>query len=112
MESKPLAGTSEWERRLGEDVRRLRRRRRLTQIELADRANVSLSAVKYLEAGKGSSLATVVRVARALDRTDWLESFIPPEPSVSPIAVLRERQRAEKEDTKRVRRATTDPQTP
>jgi transcriptional regulator with XRE-family HTH domain len=105
MESTPESGTSEWERRLGGDVRRLRQRRRLTQAELANRANVSLSAVKYLEAGNGSSLATVVRVARALDRSDWLASFLPPEPPVSPMAVLRERQRAERDRVKRVRHA-------
>ena len=110
MESKSSSTTTEWERRLGEDVRKLRQRRRLTQVELADRANISLSAVKYLETGKGSSLATVVRVARALDRIDWLGSFTPPEPSVSPIAVLRERQRAESGTPKRVRHATKGPE--
>jgi transcriptional regulator with XRE-family HTH domain len=73
MESKPLLTTENWERRFGIEVRRLRQRHELTQAELAEQANVSTSSIKYLEAGKGSSLATVVRVAKALGRVDWLE---------------------------------------
>ena len=90
MESRQLR-TTEWEQRIGRAVRELRQRAELTQAELAERSNVSLSAVRYLEAGKGSSLSTLVRVVRALDRTSWLEDLAPPEPSVSPIALLRER---------------------
>jgi transcriptional regulator with XRE-family HTH domain len=103
MEFKPLLTTENWERRLGGEVRRLRQRRELTQAELAERANVSLSSIKYLEAGKGSSLATVVRVAKALEREDWLASFMPPESTISPMALLRERQRSEQRSPARVR---------
>jgi len=90
MEKKPLRTSDEWEVALGADVRRLRITRRYTQSELAERANVSLSALKNLEAGRGSSLATVVRVARALDRTEWLSSFAPVEPRFSPMELLRQ----------------------
>jgi len=90
MEKKPLRTSDEWEVALGADVRRLRIARRYTQSELAERANVSLSALKNLEAGRGSSLATVVRVARALDRTEWLSSFAPVEPRFSPMELLRQ----------------------
>lgn len=89
MEKKPLRTSDEWEVTLGADVRRLRITRRYTQSELAERANVSLSALKNLEVGRGSSLATVVRVARALDRTEWLSSFAPVEPRFSPMELLR-----------------------
>jgi len=85
--------TPDWEQRLGGDVRVLRRHLRLTQVELAERANVSVSSVKYLESGRGSSLATFIRIARALERTEWLGAFAPPLPAVSPLALLRERQR-------------------
>jgi|SRR5579872_2178724 len=104
MELKPLSTTTEWEHQLGADVRRLRLAQGLTQVELAERANVSLSAVKYLEGGRGSSLASLIRVARALGRADWLSSLAPAEPAVSPIALLRERQRATDPTTRRVRR--------
>ncbi|HEY5266139.1 MAG TPA: helix-turn-helix transcriptional regulator [Acidimicrobiales bacterium] len=103
MQSNPLMTTENWERRFGAEVRRLRRRLELTQAELAERANVSSSSIKYLEAGKGSSLATVVRVAKALGRVDWLEAFTPPEPAVSPMALLRTRQLSEQRATSRVR---------
>jgi len=103
MKSKPLLTTENWERRFGEEVRRLRHRQNLTQAELAEQANVSLSSIKYLETGKGSSLATLVRIAKALGRVDWLEAFTPPEPSISPMALLRARQLEEQRATKRVR---------
>ena len=90
VEKKPLRTSDEWEATLGADIRRLRVARRYTQNELAERANVSLSALKNLEAGRGSSLATVVRVARALERTEWLSSFAPAEPRFSPMELLRQ----------------------
>jgi len=83
--------TDEWEAELGLAVRRTRRRAGLTQAELARAANVSLTSVKNLERGAGSSLRTVVQVARALGRTDWLAAFEPPEPTVSPMELLRAR---------------------
>lgn len=105
MESQTLATTEEWEQRLGHDVRRLRHRQRFTQAELAERANVSLSALKYLEGGRGSSLSTMVRVARALGRSDWLAGFAPAEPQISPMAMLHERRRAAEGGPRRVRHA-------
>jgi len=107
MQNEPLQTTADWERRIGDEVRSLRVRQRLTQAELAERANISLSAVKYLERGRGSSLATLIRIARVLDRTDWLASFAPPEPAVSPLAVLREHQRVAKAGPKRVRHSAS-----
>jgi transcriptional regulator with XRE-family HTH domain len=104
MESEPFLTSDEWERRFGEGVRKVRQRMGLTQAELAERANVSLSAVKYLEKGSGSSLGTIVRLARVLDRTSWLDAWVPPEPTISPIALLRERQHASTSSRKRVRR--------
>jgi transcriptional regulator with XRE-family HTH domain len=104
--SEPLKTTVELEKQLGADVRRVRHQRQLTQAELAERANVSLSAVKYLESGRGSSLSTLVRVTGALGRTEWLTSFAPPEPAFSPLAILRATEQAKNEAPKRVRHAT------
>ena len=80
--------TDEWEAHLGSQVRRARINASLTQDELADRGGVSVGAVRGLERGAGSSLKTLVRVARALDRDDWLESFAPA-PGVEPLDMLR-----------------------
>jgi transcriptional regulator with XRE-family HTH domain len=82
------ATTAELERELGAQFRALRLGGNLDQAGLARRANVSLSALKSLESGRGSSLRTVIRVARALDRLDWALG-LSPEPEVSPMALLR-----------------------
>ncbi|MEK7292338.1 MAG: helix-turn-helix transcriptional regulator [Actinomycetota bacterium] len=93
MEKKPLVvrPTKDLEVELGLEIRRMRLRQNRTQRELADDANVSLSALKNLETGRGSGVRTLILVARALGRTDWLESFASPEPSISPMQMLRQR---------------------
>ena len=103
MESEQSMTTSEWQKHLGMEVRRLRVARGITQDELAQRANISISTIRYLEAGKGSSLASLIRVAKVLDRTSWLASFAPPTPSISPIEMLRERTRTTGAERSRVR---------
>lgn len=80
--------TEEIERDLGAQVRALRLAIDLDQVTLAENANVSVSALRNLEAGRGVSLRTLIRVARALDRIDWLRDFYP-EPEVSPLALAR-----------------------
>jgi transcriptional regulator with XRE-family HTH domain len=82
--------TDDWEERLGSQFRALRIRAQLDQATLADRAAVSLGSVKNLEQGRGSSLRTIICVAIALDRGEWLESLAPAI-SVSPIDLLRSR---------------------
>src|ERR1700691_1595872 len=104
MEYELSLTTKEWENRLGVDVRRLRVARGLTQVDLAQRANVSISTIRYLEAGRGSSLATLIRVAKVLERTTWLASFAPVEPSVSPMELLREQNRKAGAERSRVRK--------
>lgn len=83
--------TDEWERLVGQQIRALRLRNGTTQLDLAGRANVSLAALKNLEAGRGSGLRTLIRVVRALGREEWLTQIAPAEPSVSPMQLLRER---------------------
>jgi transcriptional regulator with XRE-family HTH domain len=107
MELQPSITTEEWERQLGADVRRLRIQHRLTQAELASHANISLSSVQSLERGGGSSLSTLIRVVRALGRNDWLRSLTPEEPKVSPIKLLRERERQAATVRSRVRHPAT-----
>lgn len=87
--------TQEWEEVIGEHVRNARIVRALDQKRLAELANISVGAVSNLERGKGSSLKTLIAVMRAVGRTDWLESLSPPI-AVSPIQVLRAKQRAQR----------------
>jgi transcriptional regulator with XRE-family HTH domain len=65
--------------------------RDLDQVGLAARAGVSVSALRGLEAGKGSTLHTLVRVARALGREDWFAS-IAPVATIHPLTMLRHAQ--------------------
>ncbi|MDE2143631.1 MAG: helix-turn-helix transcriptional regulator [Elusimicrobia bacterium] len=49
----------------------------LTQQSLAAQAGVSMNALRHLESGQGANLTTLVRVVRALDRQEWLQSLAP-----------------------------------
>jgi HTH-type transcriptional regulator / antitoxin HipB len=52
---------------LGEAIRRSRREQGLTQIALAERANVARGAVQKIEAGRGTvNLSTVLKILRTL----------------------------------------------
>ncbi len=83
--------TAEWEARLGAQARAVRIAAGLTQGDLARSASLSETSVRSLERGAGSTIATLVAVARALDREDWLEQFDPRGSGPSPIELLRER---------------------
>lgn len=85
-----LATSDELQARLGEQIRRLRLSRDLDQLTLAERAGVSEKALRNLEAGRGSNVATLLQVIQALDALDWLQALAPAA-SVSPMAMLRQR---------------------
>lgn len=70
---------------LGASVRALRIDRRLTQVRLAELANVSVGALKNLESGRGSSTSTLVRVAHALGEDRWLQALTPSESTFNPL---------------------------
>jgi transcriptional regulator with XRE-family HTH domain len=90
---------------LGSRVQRERLNRNLTQAELAERAGVGTRTVRYLEAGRQTTVETLIRILRALDKLDALDGFLP-EPGLSPLQLAklkgRERKRAG------VRRRKTD----
>ncbi|HWH26939.1 MAG TPA: helix-turn-helix transcriptional regulator [Pseudolysinimonas sp.] len=86
-----LHSTEDLEILLGEQIRSVRIAQQLNQHELAARANVSPNSVSALERGEGSTIRTLVRVARALDRTEWLSSFDPIGDGPSPMDLLRTR---------------------
>jgi transcriptional regulator with XRE-family HTH domain len=95
-----IARTSdELERLLGSRVRELRILRNEDQVSLAERAGLSLNALKHLESGKGARVNTLIKVLRALDRADWLETLAPIV-SISPMQMLKRESR----DPKRARR--------
>ena len=79
--------TGEIEKELGEQIRSLRLRKGLPQVEIAERAGVALSALKNLESGKGAALKTFIKVLRALERLEWLDTLAPAV-SISPLQIL------------------------
>ncbi len=85
--------TTEWESRLGEQARAVRIAAGLTQADLARSASLSETSVRSLERGAGSTLATLIAVARVLDREEWLEQFDPRGTVPSPIELLRQSRR-------------------
>ena len=80
----------EWEAELGQQLRDLRLRQNINQQQLAEQAGIALNAVKNLESGKGSTVSTLVKVLRALGRSDWLATLAPAV-TVSPLQMLKSR---------------------
>jgi transcriptional regulator with XRE-family HTH domain len=101
--------TAEWEVTLGDQIRRVRITRNLDQASLAELADVSVGAVSNLERGKGSTLRTLISILRALGRTDWLESLAP-EVGVSPMQLLRSKQKAQRRRVRASRRSQREPE--
>jgi transcriptional regulator with XRE-family HTH domain len=86
----------EWEVTLGRQLRDLRLRQNVDQRQLAEQAGVALNVVKNLEAGKGATIKSLVKVLRALGRVEWLDTLAPAV-SISPLQMLKSkpsRQRA------------------
>jgi len=73
---------------LGDALRERRLAASTTQKQLAMLANVSLTALRALETGSGSSTATLVRVVHALGADDWLRAVAPPPPPFNPLTLL------------------------
>ena len=72
---------------LGERVRRLRLARNIDQRTTADKAGISEKALRNLEAGRGSTVETLLRTLKALDSLQGIE-MLAPEVTVDPLALL------------------------
>jgi transcriptional regulator with XRE-family HTH domain len=82
---------------LGRRAQRERLNRDIAQADLAIKAGISRRALQNFESGRPSTTASLIRILRALDKIDSLDSFLP-EPGLSPIQLAklkgRERHRA------------------
>jgi transcriptional regulator with XRE-family HTH domain len=76
----------ELETDLGEKLKRLRLNKNWDQKTLAARADVSVRALRNIEAGQGSTLKTLLSVVRALGRESWLET-VAPVATVNPLTL-------------------------
>lgn len=80
---------------LGARLRALREARGLTLIEVAERATLSRRTVARTEKGDNPRLETLLRLLRVYGRLAALDAFIP-EPTVSPMAMLRKLQKGKR----------------
>jgi len=78
----------EFEVDVGEQIKSLRLRKNIDQATLALQAGCSVSALKNLESGNGSTLRTLIAVVRALGRQDWLRN-VAPVATISPLSLLK-----------------------
>ena len=97
--------TDEWLARIGAQVRSVRLSMDLEQDEVARRASVSRTAVSTLENGRGSSLSTVIKVARVLDLDDWMDGIAADETIPSPLEQLAAARRQRRPQQRVSRRA-------
>jgi transcriptional regulator with XRE-family HTH domain len=87
--------TDELELDLGENLKTLRLLKNIDQKSLAERAGVSVSALKNLENGRGSTLKTFTAVIRALGREQWLKT-VAPVSSINPLTLNRDAERRQR----------------
>jgi len=92
---------------LGGRLQRERLNRNMTQADLAHRAGVSLRTLQNIETGRSITLASLIKILRALGNLAVLDDVFP-EPGLSPVQLAklkgRERQRASGSD-RRVQRS-------
>jgi transcriptional regulator with XRE-family HTH domain len=88
MNTLAFATPGELQHRLGERLKQLRLTRNLDQRTTAEKAGISEKALRNLEAGRGSTVETLLRVLKALDYLQGLD-MLAPEASVNPLDLLR-----------------------
>ncbi len=95
--------TSELEAEFGQQLRLLRLRQNIDQRQLAGQAGVALNVVKRLEAGRGATLKSLIKVLRALGRTDWFNTLAPVV-SISPLQMAKTKATRQRASSRKVRR--------
>ncbi len=89
---------------LGNRLQRERLNRNVTQSELAAKSGVSVRSLQYLETGRPCTLASLIRILRAMGSLASLDAFFP-ETGPSPVQLAklkgRERERASGSGSKR-----------
>jgi transcriptional regulator with XRE-family HTH domain len=80
--------SEELQSELGRRLQRLRLSRNVDQRTVAEKAGIARAALQNLEAGRGSSVKTLVRTLKALNYLEGIE-ILAPEPTVNPLALLK-----------------------
>ena len=87
MDDMSFKSAEELQSILGEQLQSLRIAKDLDQRTTAEKAGISEKTLRNLEAGRGSSVESLLRVLKALDSLEGIE-MLAPKPSVNPIALL------------------------
>jgi len=88
MNDLQFKSTAELLAELGRRIRQLRLSRNIDQRTVAEKAGITRTALQNLEAGRGSSVQTLLRTLKALNYLEGIE-ILAPEPTVNPLALLR-----------------------
>ena len=88
MSETSFKSISELQAALGGQLQNLRISKNLDQRTTAEKAGISEKALRNLEAGRGSTVETLLRVLKALDTLEGIE-MLAPKPSVNPLSLLR-----------------------
>ena len=80
---------------LGEQIQRLRLSRDLNQRTTAEKAGISEKSLRNLEAGRGSTVETLLRTLKALDSLEGI-NMLAPEATVNPLELLRNAKRRQR----------------
>ncbi len=88
MSDMQFKSPQELQTELGRRMRQLRLSCNIDQRTVAEKAGVTRAALQNLEAGRGSSVKTLLRILKALNYLEGIE-MLAPEPTVNPLALLR-----------------------
>lgn len=79
---------------MGQRLRSYRKKRKLSQKQLAERTGLSIFTIAQIEQGKAVSLSSLLPVLRELRLLNNLDAFIPNIPE-SPIGLLRKQRKSD-----------------
>jgi len=85
-----MDNNSNMENEIGAAIRQARIRKGLSLEDAAARANLSATAVRNLELGRGSTLRTMIKLLSVIDETRLFTEWIENKNEFSPIALFRE----------------------
>jgi transcriptional regulator with XRE-family HTH domain len=88
MSALQFKSPKELQTELGRRIRQLRLSRNIDQRAAAAKAGVTRAALQNLEAGRGSSVQTLLRTLKALNYLEGIE-ILAPQPTVNPVALLK-----------------------
>jgi transcriptional regulator with XRE-family HTH domain len=88
MSDLQFKSSHELQTELGRRIRQLRLSRNIDQRAAAEKAGVTRATLQNLEAGRGSSVQTLLRILKALNYLEGIE-ILAPEPTVNPLALLK-----------------------